>query len=393
MLRALECDVLVVGTGIAGVGAAIAAARAGAQTLLLGDEGGPGGVAVAGMHRSMCGLFRSGSPAPTRPLNDGLVQEVFDDLTVRDPATGVTAMGRVYVLPFKTAHLVATLEGRMAAESALDVRYGTRVVDAEMEEGRVARVRAEDEHGELSIHPRALVDCSGDGVVVRLAGASCQSTPAGDLQLAGQSMRIEGVEDADDMLPLKVPYHLTQGVREGRLPLHARFTQYIPGDSPGEGYVKLSVRPDPEDREARAREDARRVHHYLREVLPEFRSSRLVECSPRVVEREGQRIVGDYTLTEEDVLSARKFADGAVKSAWPIELWSQEHGLRFKYLPDGEHYEIPLRCLKVAAIENAWAAGRCISATHLAHASTRAMGTCLSLGETAGGEAARSVRS
>jgi hypothetical protein len=140
-------------------------------------------------------------------------------------------------------------------------------------------------------------------------------------------------------------------------------------------------------------EDAQRVHRYLREVLPELRSSRLVERSPRVVEREGQRIVGGYTLTEEDVLSARKFPDGAVKSAWPIELWSQERGLRFKYLPDGEHYEIPLRCLKVAAIENAWAAGRCISATHLAHASTRAMGTCLSLGETAGGEAARSVRS
>ena len=392
MLRALECDVLVVGTGIAGVGAAIGAARAGARTLLAGDEGAPGGVATAGMHRSMCGLFRSGSPAPTRPLNDGLAQQLFDDLTARDRSTGVTAMGRVYVLPFKTADLVATLQARMAAEPALEVRYGTRVVAAEMAEGRVEHVRARDAHGELSIRPRALVDCSGDGAVVRLAGATCASTPAGDLQLAGQSMRIVGVADADEMLRLKVPYHLAEASREGRLPLHARFTQYIPGDSPGEGYLKLSVPPDRTGREARAREDAHRVLRYLQETLPELRSSRLVECSPRVVEREGQRVEGDYTLTEDDVLGARKFPDGAVKSAWPIEIWSQEGGLRFEYLPDGEHYEIPLRCLKVAAIGNAWAAGRCISATHLAHASTRAMGTCLSLGETAGGEAARWVR-
>lgn len=70
------------------------------------------------------------------------------------------------------------------------------------------------------------------------------------------------------------------------------------------------------------------------------------------------------------MLSAPKFPVGAVKRARKIELWSQERGLRFKDLPDGEHDELPL-----------------------AHASTRAMGTCLSLDETAGGEAARSVRS
>lgn len=390
MSRSIECDVLVVGTGIAGVGAALGAARAGAHALLVGEERVPGGVAVAGMHRSMCGLFRSGRPAPTRPLNEGLAQELYDDLTSRDRSTAVTAIGRVYVLPFKTAHLVAALQQWIAAESNLDVHYGTRVVDAETEEGRVARVRACDGRGDLSIRARALVDCSGDGTVVRLAGATCQSTPGADQQLAGQSMRIEGVED-DDMLAVRVPYHLAQGVREGRLPLHARFTQYIPGDAPGEAYLKLSVPPDPTEREERAREDAQRVHEYLREVLPALGSSRLVGRSPRVVDREGQRIVGEYTLTEEDVLAARKFPDGAVKNAWPIEVWNQGQGLRVKYLPDGEHYEIPLRCLKVAAIGNAWAAGRCISATHLAHASTRAMGTCLSLGETAGREAARSV--
>lgn len=392
MSRSLECDVLVVGTGIAGVGAAIGAARAGASTLLVGDEAAPGGVAVAGMHRSMCGLFPSGKPAPTRPMNEGFAQDLFDDLTESDPATRVTAMGRVYVLPFRTDRLVATLQRRMAAEPTLEVRYRTRIVDAVLEGASLHRVLAQGDHGELSLAPRAVVDCSGDGAVLRLAGASCQTMDARDLQLAGQSVRLEGVDDPEDMLRLKVPYHLTQGWRDGHLPLHARFTQYLPGDVAGEAYLKLSVRPDLPDREERARADAEQVHRYLREVLPELRSSRLVDRSPRVVDREGQRIIGEYTLTEEDVLSARKFPDGVVKSAWPIELWDQERGVRFRYLPDGEHYEIPLRCLKVAAVDNAWAAGRCISATHMAHASTRAMGTCLSLGEVAGRQAARSVR-
>jgi 2-polyprenyl-6-methoxyphenol hydroxylase-like FAD-dependent oxidoreductase len=392
MASKLECDVLIVGTGVAGVGAAVGAARTGASTLLVGDEAAPGGVAVAGMHRSMCGLFRSGKPAPTQPMNEGFARDLFDDLTERDPASVVTAMGRVYVLPFRTDHLVAALQQRMAGEAALEVRYRTRIVDVVLEGASVQRVLAQDEHEELRIHPRAVVDCSGDGAVVRLAGTSCQTMDPRDLQLSGQSMRLEGVDDPEDMLRLKVPYHLTQGWRDGHLPLHARFTQYLPGDVPGEAYLKLSVQPDLPDREARARADANQVHRYLQEVLPEFRSSRLVDRSPRVVDREGQRIVGEYTLTEEDVLSARKFPDGVARSAWPIELWDQERGLRFKYLPDGEHYEIPLRCLKVAAIDNVWAAGRCISATHMAHASTRAMGTCLTLGEAAGRQAARSVR-
>jgi 2-polyprenyl-6-methoxyphenol hydroxylase-like FAD-dependent oxidoreductase len=392
MRSSVECDVLVVGTGVAGVGAAVGAARTGARTLLVGDEAAPGGVAVAGMHRAMCGLFRSGRPAPTRPLNEGLVEEVFESLKQRNPATTVAAMGRVYVLPFKTEHLVLTLLEQMAAEPSLEVRFRTRVTDVAMDGGNVRRVRIEDERGACAVGVRAVVDCSGDGAVVRIAGARCQSTPARDLQLAGQSVRLECVADSCDMLHVKVPYHLAQGVADGDLPLHAKFAQYVPGDAVGEAYLKLSVPPTMADREARADEDAHRVHRYLQQVLPEFRSSRLAARSPRVVEREGKRIFGEYTLTEEDVLSARKFADGIVKSAWPIEVWDQERGLRFKYLPEGEHYEIPLRCVKVADIANAWAAGRCISATHMAHASTRAMGTCISLGEKAGQQAALSLQ-
>jgi len=113
--------------------------------------------------------------------------------------------------------------------------------------------------------------------------------------------------------------------------------------------------------------------------------------SPRVVDREGPRLCGEYTLTSDDILNARKFPDGAVKNAWPIELWDQEKGPSYRYLEPGNYHEIPLRCLKAQGISNCWSAGRCISATREALGSTRVIGICLSLGEEAGREAAQNV--
>ena len=142
------------------------------------------------------------------------------------------------------------------------------------------------------------------------------------------------------------------------------------------------------EREKQAKKDALLVHTYLVKVLPVFNESYIVEMSPEVVDREGPRLYGKYTLTANDVINARKFPDGIVKSAWPIELWDQQKGVRYQYLSSGNNYEIPLRCLISKDISNLYCAGRCISVTHEALGSTRVMGTCISLGEKAGYEAA-----
>ncbi len=89
---------------------------------------------------------------------------------------------------------------------------------------------------------------------------------------------------------------------------------------------------------------------YLASVLPAFQDSYVAGTSLKVLEREGRRINGAYTLTKEDVLAARKFPDGVVKNAWPIELWDREKGTIYKYVPRGDYYEIPFRCLMVEGI-------------------------------------------
>jgi hypothetical protein len=93
---------------------------------------------------------------------------------------------------------------------------------------------------------------------------------------------------------------------------------------------------------------------------------------------------GMYTLKKKDLLSHKKFADAVARGNWPIEFWHQKRGQRIEYLKPGSFYDIPLRCIKSKDIKNLFATGRCISATPEALASTRATGTCISLGEGAG---------
>ena len=117
---------------------------------------------------------------------------------------------------------------------------------------------------------------------------------------------------------------LRKAVDAREMPAYLRFTTYAPGDDPDEGYCRLNIPPAGEDRNEAARKDALRVHDYLSRMLSAFKGSRIAEMSPEVAYREGVRACGEYTLTADDVLEARKFPDGVVKNAWPIELWDQE---------------------------------------------------------------------
>jgi hypothetical protein len=89
-------------------------------------------------------------------------------------------------------------------------------------------------------------------------------------------------------------------------------------------------------REEQTRKEAAAVHAYLASVIPAFKASSIAGTSLKVLEREGRRVRGEYTLTKDDVLLARKFYDGIVKNAWPIELWDRLKGTVYKYVPRGD---------------------------------------------------------
>ncbi len=388
-----RCGVLVVGAGVAGVSAAVRAAREGAHTILIERDGTPGGAVVSGMHRFICGLYANGDDLPDATLNGGIAAEIRASLEKLAPEKKVQRMGRVHVLPFSTRDLVSTLRLLCEGQRGLEVLYATRAVALELEGNRIGSVSAEGQRGRVEIVPDTVIDCSGDGVVIQMSGARCQWPPPEQRQLAGYSFRVEGLQIPDEILPVRVPYHLARAAGEGRIPAHLRFTTYTPGDDPAEGVCRIAVAQFGGDRDERAREEALLVHRVLSESLASFEGSRIAEMSPRVLDREGPRVRGGYALTADDVLRARKFRDGVVKNAWPIELWDQTKGPQLEYLEPGEYYEVPLRCLEPEGLENCWSAGRCISATREALGSTRVAGTCISLGDQAGRAAAAALDS
>ncbi|MCK4828734.1 FAD-dependent oxidoreductase, partial [bacterium] len=240
------------------------------------------------------------------------------------------------------------------------------------------------------IMPRAVIDCSGHGVIIQQSGAKYQVSASKQRQLAGYTFRVKGLKGRDNMAAVKVPYYLAQAYAEKKIPLYLKFTTFTPVDNIDEGLFKISI-PPARDSIQLAKKDALVVHRYLCKVMPLFRDSYIFDTSSELLVREGTRLCGEYTLSANDVINARKFPDGTVKNAWPIELWDQKKGPQYRYLDHGDYYEIPVRCLKSSEISNLFCAGRCISVSQEALGSTRVMGTCMSLGERAGCEAVRMV--
>lgn len=379
----LSCDVVVVGGGVAGVPAAVAAARAGADTLLLEQRAYPGGTGVAGLHHHLCGLYANAAVPDDTLLNDGLVGEVCARLHALAPGKTRTRMGRVDVLPYAPAHLGQVFADLLGAEPRLRTAFETPVRHTVLEAHGISRVLADG----LEIVPGAVVDASGAGAVIGEHAALHEPAPATGRQLAGYTIRVCGLAGAVDLLPIRVPYEARQAVEAGVLEPRLLFSGFMPGDVPGEGQLRLNL-PAPHPDADTASGDADALLACLKERVPAFHEVRREPGSSGIMEREGLRLRGLYTLTADDVLGARSFPDAAARSAWPIELWEPGRGPVYRYLDPGRFCEIPRRCLKAAAAANLFCAGRCISATREALGATRVMGCCLALGEAAGRAAA-----
>ena len=391
-MRRLSCDVLVIGGGVAGSSAAIAAARRGARTLLVEKERYLGGTGYAGMFQYVCGLYLNGADAPSDTLNEGLAREIARHLLQASPGRTIRKVGRVYLLPYVRDELDAILGSLCRAESNLDLLRNCTAVAVEARSGELSSITVAGPEGELTISAAMVIDCSGNGTIAAMAGAEVELPPPGERQLAGYVVRIKGLKNRGEGLPIEVPYRLARAVNEQKLPPLLRFTTFTPGDAADEGFCKMSLDGEAgSGRDERAQRDAVAMLACLAGEIPAFRDGVIAGSSLKVLDREGGRVAGDYTLTREDILSARKFPDGVVKNAWPIELWDRTKGTVYAYVPRGDYYEIPFRCLMVKGYGNLLTAGRCISVTRDALGSTRVMGTCMALGEQAGLAAAYRV--
>jgi hypothetical protein len=143
--------------------------------------------------------------------------------------------------------------------------------------------------------------------------------------------------------------------------------------------------------EVEGRRQAHEYFRFLRDRVPGFERAVMVTTSPAIGIRESRRIHGDYVLTRDDVLGARRFADEIALCGAPIEDHHAGGDTEWRYVAAAGVYGLPYRCLLPQEVEGLLVAGRCFSSTHDAHASARSMATCMAMGQAAGTAAAMAV--
>ncbi len=399
-----DVDVLVAGGGPAGVGAALAAARTGAKTMVVERFNNLGGMATAGMMSHWSG-------ARSLPLLDEIMAETrkmaslpleFNEI---DPFTRDRGCSHEAI---KTALL------RMMAASHVQVQLNTLVVGAMMEGNRVAGVVTESKSGREAIRAKVVVDATGDGDVAAFAGAEYLQGREGDRQCqpVTEMFRIAGVDYARAIFPpgfeslVNVPLGEIQAFGKANLPFPAGHVLLYRCWIPGEVCVNMTNVIDIDGTDVRdltkaefvCREQIEAIVPFLRKYAPGYERCYLVAAAENVGVRETRHFKGVYTLTAEDVVEARVFDDWiSTRNFFNFDIHSivgpglDKNGAQKHFRSKGV-YTIPYRACVPAATDGLLLSGRNISGTHKAPSNYRVMGICMSIGQGVGVAAALAAK-
>lgn len=369
-------DLVVVGGGYSGMGAAISAARMGCKVALIQNRG-----VLGGNGSSEVRVWAKGNIRRGKYPRIGEIIDEFADKATKSPGTYeefgdsgkeaiVRAEKNIDLFLHHHAYAVSVDKDRLKSVSAFDVRTSER----------------------KTFFSPLFVDCTGHGTIGYLAGAQWEMTPKGRMGMSNMWAWDEG--DA----PRKFPS--TDG---WALDLNMKDFPY-PRDHHGQWFWESGFDKDPLN-------DAEGIRDWnLRAVFGAFNAMKNRDGAARHANafltwvayvggpRESRRIMGDVVLNKDDIVSKRAFKDGCVPSTWSIDLHYPKEQFAKKF-PDNpfisiaEHdrrvdrnygYPVPYRCFYSRNINNLFVAGRCVSVTHEALGTVRVMKTCGMMGEVVG---------
>ncbi|MFY0635234.1 MAG: FAD-dependent oxidoreductase [Vannielia sp.] len=394
---ATECDVIVVGGGMAGCTAALAAARNGARVLLVEQNAFLGGAATAGMVGQFVGWQTRSGRTVIRGMAEEIVERLRADGGCGPLGTFVMSTGHVMNrIEYDAQVLKVSLE-QMLIEAGVRILFKSINMGATCDNGHVSELRVWAAGTPLTLRAPCYIDASGDMSLVTTAGGQFLDLKEGEALQPGTMMFEMAPVDLDTLEAMTRDDRdrvVTRGLETGALPRAALHYSRVPGANAA--WFNISrVSVDPDDPfsvsagEIEGRRQALEISRFLTAHMPGCSAARLSAIAPQLGIRDTRRVQGDYVVTRDDITRGERFADTVAAGAYPIDVHKPEgKEITFIEFPEDHHYCIPWRSLLPEGLRNVLVAGRGISASHEAFAALRVMPTAMAMGHAAGTGAA-----
>jgi hypothetical protein len=377
-------DICVLGAGIAGISAALEAARLGRTVVIADAAPALGGQAIGSIIGTIIGLYTHGDEP--HQITHGIADDLIRDLTAEGSINRRVSMTGTITFQYDEVRLARWFE-RKVEEAGIRALVGAVLTDVRVESRRVRHVDFATRFGGVRVEGGAYVDASGDATLSYRAGLEVREP---DAPVYGSlNFLIEGY-DADaarDLVIKEVHDRLAERGGQYGLVRHDGFLMHFPGKNIMLANVTHFQTPlDPlagAQMVFEGRRQADNVIRFLRAEFPRIFANAQIRTYGNPGLRQTRWIVGRRQLTLDQIRSGERPADAAARCAWWVELHDKADLVHWERFAKDHVYYIPLSCMVPREADNVVAAGRCVDADVSALSAIRVMGPCIAMGAAA----------
>ena len=414
-------DVIVAGGGTAGIAAALSSSRANAKVLLIEKNSYVGGTAASGL--PFIDFFNRDGRQIVAGIAEELMKQLFrEKAALKHIRTSGGHLNSVTMIDPEWLKIIAE---EMLLESGCDILYHSFVCGANVENDTLSSITVANKNGLTIFQADCFIDTTGDGDLAKFSGARyhqgrerdglCQAMsllfklgdvdverttalfsenpvvacPVGgdheyNLHISGKLSKWNDIIKKDEIFP-HPDHNIWAGTMRQNELTYVNTVRV--SEKNGADAYELS------EAEIEGRAQLKKVIYFLNKYVPGLEKAHITSIPNGIGVRETRRIDGEYVLTGKDVIEGRKFEDRIARNGYCIDIHDpkgQGWGIS-RIQSQDQSYDIPYRCIVPVRIDNLLVAGRCISTTSEALASTRIMPSCMALGQAAGIAAALSA--